>query len=229
MPTTLQRPSLPSRERSPRALPQDDLRLRPAPTGRKVRLPELLLGVVLVGVGALAAVWLWSSTTTRTPVAVLRAPLAKGAIVTEADLRPAEVALGDGVRAVAWSDRARLVGRTAVADLPADTVLVSALVADQPVLAPGEALVGLKLTAGGYPAGNLRAGDPVAVVGAAPSAGPEPIAGAGTAITSAATVWDVTDVADEPGAVLVTLRLSEGDAQRVSAVADQVRVVRVVR
>jgi hypothetical protein len=236
MPTILERPAVPRREptsRSGRANTRDDrdLRLNAAPATRRVRLPELLLGLVLVGVAALAAVWLWSSATARTPIAVLRTPLSKGAVLTETDLKPAGVALGEGVRAVAWADRAQLVGRTVVADLPADTVLVSALVADQPVLGPGEALVGLKLVPGAYPAGNLAAGDAVAVVtaGDATASTGNGAAGASEAISTNATVWDVTEVADDSGAVLVTLRLDEAGAQRVSAQADQARLVRVVR
>ena len=50
----------------------------------------------------------------------------------------------------------------------------------------------------------------------------------GATVAANASVWDVTDLADEAG-VLVVLRLSEPDAAAVSAVADQVRVVRVVR
>jgi hypothetical protein len=236
MSTILERPAIPRREptsRSGRATARDDrdIRLHAAPAARRVRLPELLLGLVLVGVAALAAVWLWSSATARTPIAVLRAPMSKGTVLTDADLRPAGVALGEDVRAVAWADRAQLVGRIVVADLPADTVLVTALVADLPVLGPGEALVGLKLLPGAYPAGNLAAGDAVAVVTAADATGAtgNGAAGASEAISTNATVWDVTDLADDSGAVLVTLRLDEAGAQRVSALADQARLVRVVR
>jgi hypothetical protein len=144
-------------------------------------------------------------------------------VIEEADLRPAEVALGDGVAAVAWEARQQLIGKTAAAALPAATVLVPGLVVDEPVLAAGEALAGLKLADGAYPAGSLRPGDAVAVVRAARAEG-----GDGGAVAANAIVWDVTDLADEAG-VLVVLRLSEPDAAAVSAVADQVRVVRVVR
>ena len=164
-------------------------------------MPELLLGIVLVGAFGLGAV-LWRSTgDARSPVAVLRSRLAKGAVVTEADLRPAEVALGEGVRAVAWARRGELVGKTAVADLPADTVLVTALVSDQPALGAGEALVGLKLGPGAYPAGELRAGDAVAVVGAAPAAtaGADAASTTPTTLAANATVWAISDLADQDG------------------------------
>lgn len=194
-----------------------------------MRLPELLVGLVLVGAFGLGAVLWRSAGDARLPVAVLLAPVARGAVLAEADLRPAEVALGDGVRAVAWADRARLVGKTAVADLPAGAVLVDALVADQAALGAGEALVGLKLGPGGYPAGDLRAGDPVTVVGAMTAGATDAGAAAPATITASATVWAITDLTDQEASVLVTLRLAEADAARVSALADQVRVVRVVR
>jgi len=186
--------------------------------------------LVLVGLCGIGAVVWRSSSDARTAVAVLRSGVAKGAAVTEADLRPAEVALGDGVRAVAWERRAALVGKTALTDLPADTVLVSALVVDQPALAAGEALVGLKLEPGAYPAGDLRAGDAVEVVGAVPSSESAlSVVPAAAPLAASATVWSITDLADKEATVLVTLRLPETEAAKVSAVADQVRVVRVVR
>ena len=99
------------------------------------------------------------------------------------------------------------------------------------MLGAGEALVGLKLEPGAYPAGELRAGDAVAVVGAVPAsaAGLTRRPPSATPLAATATVWAITDLADKEATVLVTLRLAEADAARVSAVADQVRVVRVVR
>jgi hypothetical protein len=211
------------RARPARATRPEAVRLTPAPGPRRIRVPELVLGVVLVGVFALGAVLWQSSNNRRVAVAVLATPVAAGDVIDETDLRPAEVALGDGVAAVAWGARQQLVGKTAAAALPAATVLVPGLVVDEPLLAAGEALAGLKLADGAYPAGSLRPGDAVAVVRAA---GPE--GGEGATVAANATVWDITDLADEPG-VLVVLRLSELDATAVSAVADQVRVVRVVR
>ena len=234
MTTTIERPPAALRPRGRANNPTEPTRLEPA-RRRKVRVPELLAGLVLVGLCGIAAVVWRSSSDARRPVAVLRASVPKGAVVTEADLRPAEVALGDGVRAVAWEHRAALVGKTALTDLPADTVLVSALVADQPALGAGEALVGLKLEPGAYPAGDLRAGDAVEVVGAVTATAAAGAAAGADAVPPAAplaasaTVWSITDLADKEATVLVTLRLPEGDAARVSAVADQVRVVRVVR
>lgn len=228
MATTLEQP--PRTRPTGRAAPRPEpLRLEPA--RRRVRLPELLVGLVLVGAFGLGAVLWRSAGDARLPVAVLFAPVARGAVLAEADLRPAEVALGDGVRAVAWADRGRLVGKTAVADLPAGAVLVDALVADRVALGAGEALVGLKLGPGGYPAGDLRVGDPVTVVGAVPAGAADTNAAATppAAIAAGATVWAITDLADQEATVLVTLRMAEADAPRVSAVADQVRVVRVVR
>ena len=221
MAITLDRPV--DRARPARATRPEAVRLAPAPGPRRVRVPELVLGVVLVGVFALGAVLWQSSSNRRVSVAVLASPVGAGDVIDEADLRPAEVALGDGVAAVAWEARQQLVGKTAAAALPAATVLVPGLVVDEPVLAAGEALAGLKLADGAYPAGSLRPGDAVAVVRAA---GPE--GGEGATVAANASVWDVTDLADE-GGVLVVLRLSELDATAVSAVADQVRVVRVVR
>jgi hypothetical protein len=195
------------------------------PSGRRpVRLPELIVGIVLVGACALAAVWWQTSHSARQPVAVLSHAVTAGQLLTDADLRPADVALGEGVRAVAWADRGALVGKAVVTDLPDGVALVPGLVSDEPALAPGEALVGLLLEPGAYPAGSLQHGDAVAVVAAA-----TPQAAEGGVLAADASVWDLGAIADHEGATLLTLRLAEADAARVSAAADHVRVVRVVR
>jgi hypothetical protein len=145
------------------------------------------------------------------------------------------------VRAVTWPSRASLVGHVAVTDLPADVALVPSLVTDQPVLAAGEALVGLELGPNAWPAGNLEVGDAVAVVVAVPAGASTPDAtsapastpatppAVGAPVTNTATVWAISEVADHEGTTLLTLRMAQADAQRVSALAEQVRVVRVVR
>jgi hypothetical protein len=192
----------------------------------RVRVPELVLGVVLVGASALGALLWQTSNNTRVPVAVLAAPVAAGDAIVESDLRPADVSLAGGVPAVAWEARGQLVGKTAAVALPASTLLLPGLVVDEPALGAGEALVGLKQPAGTYPAGSLFRGDAVAVVQAS---GPDGQAAEGGVLAASAWVWDVTPLVDEEAAVLVVLRLPEAEAAKVSAVADQVRIVRVVR
>ena len=108
--------------------------------------------------------------------------------------------------------------------LPAATVLVPGLVVDEPVLAAGRSArrSEARPTAPTRPAAFDRATP-------SPSCGrPGPRVARAPPSRANASVWDVTDLADEAG-VLVVLRLSEPDAAAVSAVADQVRVVRVVR
>jgi hypothetical protein len=226
MSLTIDRP--PARARTARrpAPTEHALRLEPARRGRRVRVPELVLGVLLVGGGAFAALAWHTSSTARVAVTVLASPVAAGEVIDDVDLRPAEVALGEGVVAVAWEGRQQLVGRTAAAALPAGALLTPGLVTDVPALAAGEALVGLRLAPEAHPAGNLERGDAVAVVVAA---GPPGSGQDGGTLASSATVWDVSALADQQASVLVTLRMPEADAAAVSAVADQVRVVRVVR
>ncbi len=181
---------------------------------------------MLVGAFALAAVVWQRSTAARTPITVLSAAVTKGAVITDADLRPAPVALDRGMRAVAWTQRHRLVGKVALVDLPVGTVLASSLVTDNAALAPGESLVGLKLAPGAYPS-DLRAGDHLAVVRTADAQAPS--AAGDAVLASDASVWSVTPLGDQGGARLVTVRLPEAEGAVVSAVADHVHVVRVVR
>jgi hypothetical protein len=221
MATTIERP----RSRDHATRPDEPLRLRRPPASRRIRVPELLVGLLLVGGFGLGAVAWQASASSTDPVAVLAVPVAKGAVLTAAALRPAEVSLSGGVAAVPWAERGRLVGQTALTDLPAATVVIPGLVGNEPTLAAGEALVGLQLGPGAYPVGSLAPGDAVAVVLAA-EGGEDASA---SALAPSATVWEVADVADQEGTVLVTLRLPEADARRVSALAERARVVRVVR
>jgi hypothetical protein len=221
MATTIERPRF--RNHAPR--PDEPLRLRRAPASTRIRVPELLVGLLLIGGFGLGAVAWHASAGSTEPVAVLATAVDKGTVLTDSVLRPAEISRAGAVAAVPWAQRGRLIGRIALADLPAATVVIPGLVGDEPSLAAGEALVGLELAPGSYPAGSLAPGDAVAVVLAA-EAGADASA---SPLAPSASVWEVTDVADQEGTVLVTLRLPEADAQLVSAMADRARVVRVVR
>lgn len=201
-------------------------RRQPVSPRPRIRVPEVALGVILVvGFGLAAVVW-QSSSSRRVPVVVLASDVRRGEVIGAADLRAEGIGAGADVPLVPWADHGSLVGRVAVADLPAGLPLRPQLVADATELATGEALVALRLTPGSYPAGSLRVGDTVDVV-FAPPAGIEPDPAAVTVVAEAASVWDLAELADADGSDLVTLRLSVDAARQVGAVAGSVRLVRV--
>jgi hypothetical protein len=196
------------------------------PARRGVRVPELVLGVLLVFGFALGAVVWHTSTTARTDVTVLAHDVHRGDIVTAADLRAEPVAAGAAVRLVPWGHRAAYVGQVAVVDLAAGSPLERSLLQDAPALGAGEGLASVKLPAGGAP--RLAAGDRVDAVAIPQDNGPTPQDAAAAVVVAAdAVVWSVEAIGDSDTSEVVTLRLPLEDARRVSAAAGALRLVRV--
>lgn len=193
------------------------------PSGRGVKVPELVLGVLLVAGSALGGLLWWSSATASTTVAVFGRDVGRGSVVTEADLRLASVPAGGDLALVPWAERDRVVGRVLTADVRAGAPALRSLTQEAPLLSPAEGLVGLRLEPGAAPA--LAPGDVVDVV-AIPATG-EVAAVAATVVASAASVWSVGPVGESATDVLVTLRLPVDAARTVGAAADRVRLVQI--
>ncbi len=203
------------------------------PTATKVRVPELLVGILLVAGCALAVlVWHQSSVSTRQAL-VLAHPVSRGQLLTEADFAAADVS-ATGMVLVAYDDRARMVGRIAATDLAAATPLTDSVALVSTPLPAGEALVGRRLEPGEYPSG-LTVGDQVDVVivgdqpmiageGEAPAAGTDP-SSTGTALLAVVEAIETSTTSDD---IVVDLRLAESVAGRIAA-APSVKLVRVER
>lgn len=190
-----------------------------------MRVPELVLGVLLVAGSALGGLLWWSSATASTTVAVFGRDVRRGSVVTDADLRLASVPAGGDLALVPWAERDRVVGRVLTADVRAGAPALRSLTQEAPLLSSAEGLVGLRLEPGAAPA--LLPGDVVDVV-AVPTAGDlaTPVVTA-TVVASAASVWSVGPVGESATDVLVTLRLPVDAARTVGAAADRVRLVQV--
>ena len=220
-----------ARRRSPRAL---------APARPSIRVPELLLGVLLVAGCALAAViWQQSASTTREALVFAR-DVTRGEVLGPADFAAAHVR-ATGARLLPFKDADRLVGRVAAADLSALTPVTDDLAVETVPLGADESLVGRRLALGQFPSG-LKSGDHVVVVLIdAPTTQPmvlpsseepalaEPIAAqdVDTAPQSLTAVVE-SMVAIETGAgdVVATLRVPASHAARLAAV-DDVRLAQV--
>jgi len=193
---------------------------------RSVRVPEAVLGLVLVVGGALGAL-LWHRASTSTVlVATVAVDVQRGDELTAEHLVPVEVGgtLPPGL--LRWSQAGELVGHRVVTDLPAGTPLLPSLLVAGTPLADGEALAAVKVGAGSYPSG-LAPGDvvdavavPVAVVDADPTAAPAVVA-------SGAVVHAVEPLGDADLSEVVTLRLPADAARALGGVAGPVRLVRV--
>lgn len=133
-------------------------------TGRRTRIPELALGVLLVAGCALAAVaWQTLSDPSRAVLAV-RNDIARGDIITSADLQAVEIATDDQVNLIASANAETMVGRIAQVDLATGTLLTVEMAADVAAIGDGQALVGLPVERGSLPSTSLRPGSQVDVI-----------------------------------------------------------------
>ena len=206
--------------RSPRAR-SGTRQVGPPSAKRPVRMPEIVLGVLLVATCAMGALlWQRSVDQTITVVAAAR-PIARGSIISAADVRGAQVG-GETSGLVRGDDARLIVGRIALVDIEQGVPFTSALVTDAAPLGPDEALTSMALSPGQMPT-DLAPGDHVRlVVTAAPDA---------TGVTetnmleSEATVWTIASGTDGLSTV-VTVR-GPLDLSTAVAAASKVQLARV--
>jgi hypothetical protein len=214
--TTTATEARPSASRRPRGEPG-----LPAPTGRRVRLPQLALGLLLAGGAALTFVLFNAASVQRTPVLALAVDVSRGQTIVVEDLQVVQLGIDHPV-AVTPADQAELLlGRVAVAALPAGTLMSDGLVSSTSPLLDGGGVVGLALNPGQYPTPRLMVGDLVTVVEV--SDGPRRLA-------ETAEVVDIETVATQ-GQRFISLLTDEATAAEIAAAAatGEVRLVAIAR
>jgi hypothetical protein len=173
-------------------------------TPRRARVPELAVGLVAAAIFGLAGVTWHLSSVDKTAALAVAAPLERGDVIDSSDLR-IEYVSSDGRLSLLDPGRAeRVVGRIAAFDLPAGTLLSSAMVTDATALGADDGLVGLSLDAGQFPLNELAPGDLVNVY-----------ARGGTSAIAQGEVYSI-GTADDGTRHLISLRLAE---QAMGAVA----------
>lgn len=202
-----------------------DLALAPK-TGRG-RMPELAVGLVVVlAFGLAGALWHLRSVD-RAPAVAVADPIARGESISASDLDVVYVADGEALAYVDPSDSGRLVGASALVDLPAGALITPDMVSRPSPVGPGDGVVGLSLEPGQYPELDLAPGDLVDVV--AMGGGPEQSAegSSSSLVTQGAEIHTVRDLVGGERK-LISLRASTEAAGAIAAV-DQaaVRLVRV--
>ena len=193
----------------------------PEPAIRRVRVPQLALGVLLSGLAVLGFVLFNAASVQRTPVLALATDVLRGQVLELEDLQVAHVGTDD-VLAMTPADRADLlVGRAAVTDLRAGTLLTEDQVAAGATLTPGAGVVGLALAPGQYPTPQLAIGDLVTVVEVADQL---------VELVEAAEVVGIEAVGSQ-GQRFISLQTGEPDAATVAAAAatGEVRLVLIAR
>ena len=189
------------------------------------RVPELLIGTLMVAVFALAGAWFHSTSTARIGYVALRQDVARGEVIEQADLTVYELATDAPIQAIRASDAGRVVGMVARADLGVGTLVSDDLVAGTVGIPQGSGVVGLDLAPGESPSRALRAGDRVRVV-LLPDGG----GGSTDSVVVIAESAEVVDVVDVGGrGRFVALGLEAGLADRVAAghARDRIRLIQV--
>jgi hypothetical protein len=191
-----------------------------APPPRRPRnLAGALLGLLLIVFCAVAVALYVANVGHRRAVLVVTRPIKAGGVIHAADLGEVRVAADPSVHTVAASQRDRIVGQVAGVSLAPGTLVNRAELEGGPAIGPGQAVIGLSLKPGQFPAG-LRAPDQVMVVDAGPAAGgtsgPSGIQPAPTVVIQRAEVESV-DLAPDGQATVVSIMTSEGEAPAVAA------------
>ena len=190
---------------------------RVAPTPRQWQ-PRWLLGVAsVVLAGGLLVAYALPAYVHREPVLVLARDVPAGAVLSGADVSSTEVSLDPGVAVVRPGDG--VLGKTALVDLSAGSVLSPTQVGSAPALTAGQTVVPLRLKLGQRPQAGLRPG--VVVLAVAAPADPSGAAGAGLSQQPpvTATVVGVGDADAATGDVVVDVRVGDADALRLARVA----------
>jgi hypothetical protein len=192
----------------------DTVRLPPA--RRRFHVPTVLAGVLLVVGCALAFGVLAQHLTDTRAALVLARPVARGAVLSDADLAVAQVPADTAVRVLPAADRRRLLGRTLLLSLPAGTALTTELVTAVAVdLGPTSRTVGLLLEPGGYPTSSLAPGDTVSVIDTG---------GDGDVLDDRAVVLSTEATVDGAATRLVSIVVDARSAATITAAAAQDRI-----
>ena len=186
-----------------------------------MRVPQLAAGLLLAGLAAVGFVLFNAASVQRSPVLALASDVQRGQVLQLEDLQVVHVGTDD-VLALTPAERSDLlVGRAAVTDLTAGTLLTGDQVAAGATLTPGAGVVGLALAPGQYPTPQLAIGDLVSVVQV--SDGP-------VLLVEVAEVVGVEPVGTQ-GQRFISLQTDEDDATVVAqaSAAGEVRLVLIAR
>lgn len=200
--------------------------LAATPTGRaKARIPEVLVGTLLVAVFALAGAWFYSTSTERTGYVALRQEVDKGALISRQDLTVFEVSSDSPIRGIAGEDLGSVVGKLALSDMAAGTLVTPDQFLEKALIAPGDGVVGLELLPGEFPTFSLRPGDRVRVIVVPPdgSVDPESI----VVVAEDVEVIEVVETGGRDRFVSLTLPTALADVVTVADSQSRVRLVQV--
>lgn len=199
------------------------------PPRRRVRVPQVAIGLLVTLGFALAALLVHLGSASRVPALAVAGDVDRGDVITESDISVVHIASEGGFTHLGQSDLGRVVGQTALVDLRAGTLLTTDVVAEGAVLEEGQGIVGLLLDPGQYPASGITPGDTVHVVRSATDVPEAETAPTDPVIARNATVSAVEELGGDQR--LVSIVTDEADAASVAAAAGagSLRLVMVSR
>ncbi len=204
----------------------------PDTTRSKSKLPEIALGVLLVAVFALGGLYLQTTSGEKTVVIALANPVERGEVVALEDLTYVSIGTDDPINVLGQNDSGVVVGRVALNDMAAGTLITGEHVTGGSVVELGDGVVGMALEPGEFPSLSMRSGDVVSVV-LMPSAN-DPAALDGDLaqiaelaeqqiLVDAAVVVEVAPIGQQ-GSLFVSLTMEESEAALVARAASQNRI-----
>src|SRR5437763_2929024 len=146
----------------PRTAPPSTNGGRVLPPSRQRSIPLAVMGVLLCFVGALVFGAVHLRLDQRKVVLAVAHPVAAGQVITSNDLRTVRVS-ATGVATIRETERSSVVGHIAAVPLAPGSLLVRSQLGSASSVPSGQAVVGVALKVGQFPAG-LRAGDRVFLV-----------------------------------------------------------------
>ena len=186
---------------------------------------RIAIGLLVLVVSVLGTLTLYSNAGDRRTVIALQRDVPAGKTISAADLNEVSISADASVSTVSTSDAGRVVGKVAMVELAAGSLLTANQIGDAPKLSSGEAMVGAVLKAGQYPSG-LQVGSTVRVVEvpAADAAGrSDPVSrGVGR-------VADIRESSNDGNTVVVSLVVSDTSAEAIASAGAAGRVSLVVQ
>ncbi len=211
-------------ERREAGIGDDPFDLASADVNRaRSRLPEVLVGALLVAVFALAGAWFYSTSTARVGYLAFRQSVERGDVVERADLVVYQLATDAPIAAMRASQLDEIVGKVALVDLAQGTLATTQHVADAADIPDGWGVVGLDLGPGEIPSFSLRPGHRVRVI----DVGEATTDGAPVVLAEAAEIVEVADGNGRGRFIAITLEAAEGDRVVVAAARGDVRLIQV--
>jgi hypothetical protein len=128
-----------------------------------------LLGLLLIVFSAVAVALYAANVGHRRAVLVVTRSVRAGSVIKSADLGEIRISADPALHSIAASQRDRMAGKVAAVSLVPGELVTSEELASGPRLAAGQAVVGLSLRPGQFPAG-LRPPDQVMVIDTGPTA-----------------------------------------------------------